>query len=45
VDELMGGRFWPAVVEYFRRRHGLDVLAQTPISNRICILPFKPDSY
>jgi hypothetical protein len=23
VDGLMGGRFWPAVVEFFRLRHGM----------------------
>ena len=23
LDELMGGRFWPAVVEFFRARHGM----------------------
>jgi hypothetical protein len=45
VDELMGGRFWPAVVAYFRIRHGMKVdgIDQGRISSRIRIVPFKPD--
>nr|WP_127088317.1 hypothetical protein [Aquabacter cavernae] len=26
VDALMGGRYWPAVQEFFRRRYGLSNL-------------------
>jgi hypothetical protein len=37
VDELMGGRFWPAVVAYFRIRHGMNVDGGDPgrISSRV----------
>jgi hypothetical protein len=45
LDELMGGRFWPAVVAYFRIRHGMKVdgVDQGRISSRVRIVPFKPD--
>ena len=48
VDELMGGRFWPAVEAYFRIRHGVSPLDGSsllaPKSNRrIRVVPFKPD--
>ena len=44
VDELMGGRFWPAVVEFFNIRHGLgaDSLARS-ILQRVRVVPFAPD--
>jgi hypothetical protein len=45
VDDLMGGRFWPAVFEYFRERHGMSVDGRTgPVSKGIRVGPFKPDS-
>jgi hypothetical protein len=46
LDELMGGRFWPAVVAYFRIRHGMKVdgVDQDRISSRVRIVPFKPDT-
>jgi hypothetical protein len=44
LDELMGGRFWPAVVAYFRIRHGMKVDGvDQGISSRVRIVPFKPD--
>lgn len=46
IDELLGGRFWPAVVEFFRVRHGMApaVAASTAAgSTRIRVAPFKPD--
>jgi hypothetical protein len=50
VDELMGGRYWPAVEEFFRARHGValpktvDGPAIVPtISSRVRVVPFKPD--
>jgi hypothetical protein len=45
VDPEMGGRFWPAVVAYFRIRHGMKVdgVDQGRISSRIRIVSFKPD--
>ena len=51
IDVLMGGRFWPAVVEYFRARHGLMLpggadpvaIGKTKISDRVRVVPFKPD--
>jgi hypothetical protein len=30
IDPLMGGRFWPAVVSFFRARHGVDGLMVCP---------------
>jgi len=53
IDELMGGRFWPAVVEFFRVRHGVgrcklldeeegDVPSLKQ-SPSIRIVPFKAD--
>jgi hypothetical protein len=47
VDAEMGGRFWPAVVAYFRMRHGLNVDGWPPptasVHSRIRVVPFKPD--
>jgi len=53
VDELMGGRFWPAVVEFFRARHGMGLRERLDAedgdvpslkqSNSIRIVPFKAD--
>jgi hypothetical protein len=49
IDPIMGGRFWPAVVEYFRIRQGvrlvdrqLPALAPVASGDMICV-PFKPD--
>ena len=47
VDELMGGRYWPAVVAHFRSRYNMDVVdaANRPgISRRIRVVPPPPDS-
>lgn len=54
VDELMGGRFWPAVVEFFRTRHGLKLHERLDAeeggspsfnpSRSIRIAPFRADS-
>jgi len=30
IDPIMGGRFWPAVVAFFRNRHGVDGLMVCP---------------
>jgi hypothetical protein len=49
VDELMGGRYWPAVEECFRLRQGYSALPRVdgsppPDMRRgIRIVPFKPD--
>ena len=50
IDELMGGRFWPAVEAFFRARHGVaernpvDGPANLPtMSSRVRVVPFKPD--
>jgi len=53
VDELMGGRFWPAVVEFFRARHGMGLRERLAAeegdvpslkqSPSIRIVPFKAD--
>jgi hypothetical protein len=53
VDELMGGRFWPAVVEFFRARYGmalrerLDEGASSAPSSRVSssirVVPYKAD--
>lgn len=45
IDELMGGRFWPAVVEFFKIRHGLVIgVSGTSVApNGIRIMPFAPD--
>jgi hypothetical protein len=41
----MGGRFWSAVVAYFRIRHGMEVqgVNQGRISSRVRVVTFKPD--
>jgi hypothetical protein len=47
VDELMGGRFWPAVVAYFRQPRNMDLIenfARTGASSRIRIVPPPPGS-
>jgi hypothetical protein len=47
IDTLMGGRFWPAVQQFFLDRHG--VAAQpsrgTPLlaKSRVRLVPFAPD--
>jgi hypothetical protein len=50
VDELMGGRFWPAIVEYFKTRHGVDLPKSvdapqiaTTMNSRVRVVPFRPD--
>jgi hypothetical protein len=45
VDELMGGRYWPAVEAYFRVRHGMKVdgVDHGRVSSRVRIVPFAPD--
>jgi hypothetical protein len=53
IDELMGGRFWPAVVEFFRVRHGMGrrdgldagevVVPSLKPSPSIRLVPFKAD--
>jgi hypothetical protein len=45
VDELMGGRFWPAVDAYFRARHGIQIdgVDHGRISSRVRIVPYAPD--
>jgi hypothetical protein len=45
VDQEMGGRFWPAVVAYFRIRHGMlvDGVEYGRVSSRIRVVPFTPD--
>ena len=46
VDAEMGGRFWPAVRQYFHTRHGMHVDGAPPLaatSGRIRVVPFKPD--
>lgn len=45
VDELMGGRYWPAVEAYFRVRHGMHVegVDHGLVSSRVRIVPFAPD--
>src|SRR5439155_5907255 len=32
IDPLMGGRFWPAVVDFFRARHGVSKVGDVMIS-------------
>jgi hypothetical protein len=45
VDAEMGGRFWPAVVAYFRIRHGMHVDGLPPprANSRVRVVPFGPD--
>lgn len=44
VDVLMGGRFWPAVVEYFKARHGIGTDSLAPsIRGGIRIGPLAQD--
>jgi hypothetical protein len=47
IDPLMGGRFWPAVRQWFLDRHGLmgQLLGSEtlPAKSRVRIVPFAPD--
>jgi hypothetical protein len=45
VDAEMGGRFGPAVIAYFRSRHGLFVEGWGPPNpnSRIRVVPFNPN--
>jgi hypothetical protein len=47
IDPLMGGRFWPAVRQWFLDRHGLSTelpsSASSPARSRVRIVPFAPD--
>ena len=47
IDRLMGGRFWPAVHQWFLDRHGLAAElpsgASLPARSRVRIVPFAPD--
>jgi hypothetical protein len=47
LDPLMGGRFWPAVKNWFMSRHGLSLNsnagATIPANARIRLVPFAPD--
>ena len=45
IDAFMGGRFWPAVRQWFLDRHGLTVTssASLPARSRVRIVPFAPD--
>lgn len=47
IDELMGGRYWPGVVEYFRLRQGarLDALPMMQSNARVRIVPPKSEPY
>jgi hypothetical protein len=44
VDVEMGGRFWPAVKQYFYSRHGMqfDGTLHAASSSRIRVVPFAP---
>jgi hypothetical protein len=47
IDALMGGRFWPAVRQWFLDRHGLaaQLLGREtlPAKSRVRVVPFAPD--
>src|SRR5215469_2291859 len=47
VDPLMGGRFWPAVRQWFLDRHGVAARpsdgASLPAKGRVRLVPFAPD--
>jgi hypothetical protein len=46
IDEIMGGRFWPAIEAFFRARHGValdDAPQLAPKSSRVRVVPFRPD--
>jgi hypothetical protein len=45
VDAEMGGRFWPAVKQYFYSRHGMqfDGTLHATSSSRIRVVPFNPN--
>ncbi|MGY2986483.1 MULTISPECIES: hypothetical protein [unclassified Bradyrhizobium] len=42
IDPLMGGRYWPAVVEFFNARHGLRPTTGS-VSSSLRVVPHKPD--
>jgi hypothetical protein len=44
VDAEMGGRFWPAVKQYFYSQHGMqfDGTLHAAGSSRIRVVPFTP---
>jgi hypothetical protein len=47
VDGEMGGRYWPAVVAFFRQRHNMDLVdsaGRAGVSSRVRIVPPPPDS-
>jgi hypothetical protein len=47
IDPLMGGRFWPAVHQFFLDRHGVTAQpshgAPLPAKSRVRLVPFAPD--
>jgi hypothetical protein len=53
VDELMGGRFWPAVVDFFRARYAMKpgecldvepaVAPSFKVSSSIRVVPYRAD--
>jgi hypothetical protein len=46
IDPLMGGRFWPAVRQWFLDRHGLTEQgrrANLPANRRVRMVPFATD--
>jgi hypothetical protein len=47
IDRLMGGRFWPAVQQFFLDRHGVATQpshgAPLPAKSRVRLVPFAPD--
>jgi hypothetical protein len=40
VEPLFGGRYWPAVVDFFNRRYGLNASGSTPANSRVRIVPY-----
>jgi hypothetical protein len=44
VDMQMGGRYWPAVVAYFRQRNNMDLVesVRPAVASRIRIVPPPP---
>jgi len=47
IDRLLGGRFWPAVHQFFLDRHGAAAQpshgAPLPAKSRVRLVPFAPD--
>jgi hypothetical protein len=47
IDPLMGGRFWPALRQWFLDRHGLAAQLlggeTLPAKSRVRVAPFAPD--